>query len=221
MAVKKSRRVKMPEAMSMPEPMVFERPKRNWKKWGWVVVAVGLLVGWWWWSNSWPVIAVVNGKMVTRGEVMRTLYAQSGEAILDSIVTQKLVEDELNRMGVVADPAKVEERIGQMKADLPQGSTWEAELATRGITEKQIRELLSLQIRLGAAVEKDATVSAEEIATYVKENEKFMTGKTPDERKTEAEGILKQSKQGTAIEALISRVREEGQSKVWRLPSKK
>lgn len=216
----RSRRVKRPEVVSVAPVVGVElvKPKRKWKGWAALAIALGLLGLWWWRTNSWPVIAFVGLKPVTRYEVNKTLYAQGGEALVDNIITQRLVDEELSRMGVTADPAKVNEQLEKMKQGLPEGAKWEEELVARGITEKQIRDLVGLQLRLTTAVEKDATVSASEIADYIKQNGTYMTGKTDAEKQTEAQGLLAQSKQGTAIEAFIAKVKEAGLARVWRLP---
>ena len=231
MAVKRRRKpvvrsVTQEAQWSAPTTPVTAEPVKRWdvrkhRGWLWLAVALGILMGWWWKTNSWPVVAFVGLKPVTRYEVNKALYAQGGEAIIDSIITQKLVEEELTKMGITADPARVNEQLEKMKQGLPEVAKWEEELANRGVSEKQIRDLLGLQQRLTTAVEKDATVSAQEVADYVKQNGQFMTGKTEADKQKEAGEALQQSKQGAAIEAFIAKVREAGMGRVWRFPAAK
>jgi len=202
-------------AAAMPEE---SKPKTTVnKKWVWIAAIVGVLLAWWWKTNTWPIVAFVGGQPITRYEVNKALWNQSGEVIMDSLITQKLVEMELDSLGVSADQDKVNSQLETMKASIPEGSTWEQELASSGFSEKQIRQQIELFTRINKAVEAEATVSASEVEEYVKTNGEFLSGANDEEKKTQAEQILKDEKTGTAIQAWIAKVREDGNSKIWRV----
>lgn len=193
-----------------------KKPERNWKRWLWVA-AIALALGLWWTkTKTWPVVAIVAGKPLTRFEIDQALYKQSGEGMVDSLVTQRLVEAELDSRGIKVDQGAVDARIEEMRTTVPEGKTLEEELESRGYTLDQVKKLVGLQLRINKAVESTASVSAEELEKYVKDNEKYLTGKTMDEKKKEAEGILKQDKLAAAIDTWISDVKTKGQ--VWRFP---
>lgn len=214
MAVKRVR--KSEESVSMPVVDVQEKPRRNWKKWLWVVVIVGGIVAWWAKTKTWPIVAVVAGKPLTRYEVEQALYKQGGEGMVDSLITQRLIEAELDKKGVQIEESDLDARIEEMRATVPEGRTLEEELSGRGYSLEHVKKLVSLQMRLNKAVEPSASVSAEEITQYVKDNVKFLTGKTDEERKTEAGTILKQDKLSAAIESWVTEVKTNGQ--VWHWP---
>ena len=190
---------------------------KKYKRWVWAAIVVGAVVAWWWKTNTWPIVAFVGGRPVTRYEVNKALWAQSGQTIADSMITQKLVAMELDRLGVEADQDKVNQQIESMKASIPEGSNWEDELARSGFSEKQIVDQVALFNRINKAVEKDATVSAQEVDEYVKTNGTFLTGTTDEEKQLQAENMLKDDKIGAAIEAWIAKVRADGASKVFRI----
>lgn len=207
------------ETLSYQPRTISETPASNkgsMKKWTWVLVVLLLLVGYWWRTGRWPLVAIVAGQPLTRFEVEQQLYKQGGKAMEDSLITQKLVEAELNKMKVNVDKADIDKRVEEMRATVPQGSTLEKELADKGFTLDEVRKLVELQLRINKALEPKATVSAEEVAKYIKDNGKYMTGKTDADKKTEAESILKQDKLSAAIEQWIDEVRTNG--KVWKLP---
>ena len=74
MAVGKSKK-----PVEAPIVMPVEEKKRRipWRKIVWVAVIMGGLVLWWKRTNTWPVLAVVNGRPVWRMEVEKTLFSQS------------------------------------------------------------------------------------------------------------------------------------------------
>src|SRR3989344_4101761 len=186
------------------------------RKWVWGVGVAALVVLWWWRTDSWPVIAMVDGSPIFRYQVERQLFAQGGKSVLDSLVTQKLIEKALDEKKVQADAGKVEDRIAQIKSSLNPGETWEDALARQGMTEAGVRDIITLQSRIETAVSGEASVSAEEIDKYVKDNGQFLTGKTNDEKRKEAEDALKQSKLAEAVDAWVTKVRDDGETKVWR-----
>ncbi len=83
------------------------------------------------------------------------------------------------------------------------------------MTINDLKKDLVLKMRVEKAVEKEASVSAEEVDAYLKENEKLLESLKPEERKTEAEAALKQQKLSTAITDWIEKLKTTG--KVWKL----
>lgn len=193
----------------------WQKFKGRGRVWFWGGMIVFLAVAWWWKTNTWPVVAVVGGRVLTRFEVDQELYRQNGVAMVESLITQKLVERELKDRGIQVDKAEVEARLEEMKSSLGAGVDWTTELQRRGFTEAQIRQLVELQLGVNKAVEDQASVSAEEVGAYVKENEAFLKGSTMGEKTDEARNILLQDKLQTAIGDWVSEVRAKGNVWMW------
>lgn len=185
------------------------------KMYFWLAVVAAGVTFFWYRTNTWPVVAVVNYMPIFRYQVDRTLYAQGGAAIVDSLVTQKLAEAELNKLGIKIADSEVDAKIEEIKGTLGEGTNLETLLSERGMTIDDLKKDLILKMRVEKAVEKEASVSAEEVDAYLKENEKLLASLKPEERKTEAEAALKQQKLSTAITAWIEKLKTTG--KVWKL----
>ena len=106
-------------------------------------------------------------------------------------------------------------KIEEIKATLGEGTDLDTLLSERGMTLSDLKKDLLLKIRVEKAVEKEASVSAEEVDAYLKENEKLLASLKPEERKVEAEASLKQQKLSTAITTWIEKLKDDG--KVWKL----
>lgn len=180
-----------------------------------VALVIGGLGLWFWRTNTWPVVAVVGTRPITRFEIEKSLFEQYGQATIDGLITQYQIEEQLNKMGVSVDEAAVTARIEEVKKSLGPGQDLDTELASRGLDMNKFKNLISLQLRLNKAVEGKASVSAEQVAAYVKENDQFLTGKTPEEKRAEAEEALKQDAANSEIEKWVAEAQK--QISVWRL----
>ncbi len=106
MAVKRASKRQSNDEVFLEESVVVERDSStslrmtNLRKWFWVAVVVAAVVFFWYRTNTWPVVAVVNYKPIFRYQVDQALFSQGGLAMVDSLVTQKLAEAELDKLGI-------------------------------------------------------------------------------------------------------------------------
>jgi foldase protein PrsA len=126
-----------------------------------------LVVHFWYRTNTWPIVAFVNNKPVSRFQLDQALYKQGGQQVLDSIITQKLVDEELEKNKVTASSAEVDSRIEEIKNSL--GSSFDVALSAQGLTMEQLREQVAVQIRIEKLLDSQATGSAEEISQMMKD----------------------------------------------------
>lgn len=115
--------------------------------------------------------ASVNGSTISRIEVLRELENESGEAMLDALVTRKLIAQKAAEAGIKIDEAEIDEEIKKIDAQIAaQGSTLDAALAQQGITQEKFREQITLQKALERLLADKITVSDEEAKQYMTAN---------------------------------------------------
>src|SRR4051812_45467567 len=102
----KSAVIKEPELPMVPEPKT--PPYRLIALLVLLLAVVGLF---WYKTNTWPIVAVVNGKPLMRFTLDQQLYKQGGKEVLDTMITEKLVQDELAKNHLTASVAEVDTRI--------------------------------------------------------------------------------------------------------------
>ena len=200
------------------QPKVETKPKIRAKSTLLLMGAMALLLGYWYWTNSWPVTAFVGLKPITRSQINRELYKQNGQAVIDNLVTEHLVRQELSKLGIKATDEEVNTRLDEIKANLGEGTDLETVLSERGLTLADVKKQLGLQIAIEKALSDQASVSAQEVETYVTDNAAFLTGDNEEDKKQQAEKVLKQQKLQTQIGSWIEGLRTG--AKVWRLPVK-
>lgn len=117
-----------------------------------ILIAAGLGL-FWWKTNSWPVVALVNGMPVTRFEVNRQLYAQGGAQVLDGIVTQKLIQSELSKKKISISETDITSKLTEIQTQLGTDITVEQALSMQGMTLSQFKNQLKVQMGLEKLVE--------------------------------------------------------------------
>lgn len=222
MAAKKAQRVKTEKVMD-DKPMEVQSIKEvkisGEKKFPrWPAIIAGILIAltlYWYKTNTWPVVAVVNNQPIFRYNIVSELYKQGGEQIVDSIITEKLIQQELKNKGIQVTDGEIDEKVNLIKTSLGAGVDLDQALADRGMTMKDLRDQLGLQVGIEKAVSGQVSVSDEEVATYVKENGAYLVGTNDTEKSANARETLTQGKMQEAINTWIESLRAN--SKVWRV----
>lgn len=177
-----------------------------------IIAAAGLGV-FWYKTNSWPVAAVVNGKVVTRFALNQALYKQGGKTVLDSLVTEQLIKNELDKQNVQVTDDEIENKYKEIIKSVPEDVKVEELLAARGMTVEEFKKQIAVQIRVDKATQNKSTVTTQEIDEYLKENEEFVTGSSSAEKRSSVEALLKNQKSQQAINSWIDEIRKKAQ--VW------
>lgn len=188
----------------------------NYMKWGVAVVLVlAVLVGFWYKTNSWPIVAVVGGRPVTRFEIDKTLFNQYGKEVLDNRITEMLVINELNGLGVTVTPDEVSAKIDEIKMSLGEDVELSTLLADRGMTISEFEDQLRLQLRVEKALTPKVMVSEEEINEYLEANQQFMNA-SGEAAMNQAKEALKYSKLQEEVTNWIEEIKAK--ANVWRAP---
>lgn len=195
------------EVMVVEQSVVNDTPKINLRLVSLLVLFGALLAVFWYKTNTWPIAAFVNGKPVLRFELDQQLYKQGGQQVLDSMITEKLVADELHKNKITASTEEVDTRINEIKTSL--GTSFDAALAAQGMTMEQLKTQIDTQLKVEKLLGGQATVSASEVETLMKENDMDATAATK---------MLKQQKLQTIIQDWVQGLRTAAKIKIVGAP---
>ena len=136
------------------------------------------------------VVAKVNGKPITRGELDFTVkgmaqgrvpperHAAFRRDVLNSLIDQELVYQKAVESKVDVTPAEVSASIAQVRSTFPDQKAFEAELAKDGMTiatvESMFRHNMIIDKYIKTAVVPQVKVSQEEEAKFYQENQDKM-----------------------------------------------
>jgi peptidyl-prolyl cis-trans isomerase C len=133
-------------------------------------------------------VANVNGVVLTRGQVEGTVNALMGrfggqippeqlaglkqifwKQALESLINQQLLIQEANKEGVQPDAGKVDAQIKEIAGRLPGGESLDKRLAAMGITEAQLRQNISQDLKIEALLDKNVPPGEKPTDKEVKE----------------------------------------------------
>jgi hypothetical protein len=187
------------------------------KKCGFVaLLVVALVVGWWWKTNTWPIVAIVDGRIITRYEVDKSLFSQGGSQAVEDMIIQKAVEAEIAKLKLTPSSAEIEAKLASVRKGLPAGTQLETLLSGRGMTVNEFKKQLGLRMAIEKAVMSQVNVASDEIASYVKDNGASLTASDAAGKAAEAETALKAQKLQALVGKWIEDVRTKAKVMFWK-----
>lgn len=140
------------------------------------------------------VVAVVNGKPITRWELNDDLTKRYGDRTLETMISERLVTDEIKKQNVTVSDEELKTKLTELTASLPKGVSLDEALKAQGISQDQFNSQLKLQIAVDKLLGQDVSVSAKEVDDYIKENKQLQAGTDPAKFTQQVETILRKQK---------------------------
>lgn len=150
------------------------------------------------------VVAMVNGKPVFGYTLNQRLTKSYGKETLENIIVEQLIKDEAKKKGVTVSEDDVKAEIDKVTKSLGTGITLDDALKYQGISLADFRQQLKIRLEVNKILEKDITVTNDEVNQFIKENAKLLTASGEAERKSEAEAKLKEQKISDKIQTWVS-----------------
>ncbi len=159
------------------------------------------------------IVATVNGKPITRMQVVSALEKQAGSQAVDGLVVQELIRQEAKKANIVVTDADAEKEIKNLETELKaQGQNLDDFLKQQGLKRADIIDQAKLQIMLEKLTSKDVKVTQKEIdAAFDQQKEMLKDNKdmTEAELRTQIEKSLKLQKQSAAVQTWIEAARKK------------
>jgi foldase protein PrsA len=115
-------------------------------------------------------VATVNGEPITRAEYNARLeQSPASRATLQQLVQETLIEQYAKTNNITVTDAEITAREDQIKANFP-GDAWNQMLASRGLSEADVRSALRDQVILDKALSKDVKITPAQIKEYYDKN---------------------------------------------------
>ncbi|MBB6635507.1 peptidylprolyl isomerase [Cohnella thailandensis] len=160
-------------------------------------------------------VGELNGKKITKAELMDELIKQSGEATigsqLDQVMMYEVIDAEYEKTGKKVNDADVDAYIKNIREQngITSDEQFESVLASSGMTVESFRENVLPQLKLRLIFENKQAPTEDELKAYYEENKDSFG--TPEQvrashillsTKEEAEAVLKQLKEGADFATL-------------------
>lgn len=173
-----------------------------------LVLLLGLIAGAYYQFGN---VAYVNGKAISRLEYIRQMEKQSGQAVLDQMVTEALIMSEAEKKNLVIEQSIIDEEIKAIEDQLSsQGQTLEAVLEMEKMTREDLNRQIVLQKLVDKLAEAQVEVSDEQVKSFLEENKDFLPkDATKDELNDLAKDQISSQGRSQAINNWLEKIRSE------------
>lgn len=135
------------------------------------------------------VAATVNGQPVSRMSVVSELEKQSGQVVLDNLVTRILVMQEATKNNINVTEEDINKEIEKISGQFKeQGQDLNELLQAQGLSQEKFREEVKIQLIVTKLLGDEAKVSDEEFEEFMTQNPGLIQ---EDENQEEARETLK------------------------------
>lgn len=176
---------------------------------GAVALVAILILGALLYSQGFIVAAKVNGESISRLSVLSELEDQAGAAVLDSLISDILIEQAATEAGVTVTGADVATEIAAIESQISgQGGTLEDVLAQQGLTRESLTKQIRTQKMLETLLASDITVTEEEVNAFIEANGPLPEGQE-EALRPQIEEQIKSQKFSTAAQSYITGLRTQ------------
>ena len=155
--------------------------------------------------------ASVNGRLISRFSVIKSLEKQGGKTTLDTIILKTLINQEAKKRKVDVTEKELDTELLKIESNVTsQGTTLEALLLQQGMTKKDLANEIKLQLLVTKMVSDKVSVTEKEIDDYLAgQKEQFSLSSTTEEAapeitKEQAKEAVKQQKLQTEIQTFVA-----------------
>jgi len=206
MSVKTSLK-KAKDSISSYKQSIIKNPKKRWTLIVGFIVVVLLVLAY---ANMGLfVAAIVNGKPITRLQLAQELEKQGGKQVLDSLVTQKLIDQEAKKNGIIVSQVDIDKEMTTIEDQLKaQGTDLDTALAFQGQTRDDLVKSLKVKIIIEKLLSDKISVSEEDIKTYFDQNKAtFPENSTIEGVRSQIVSTLSQQKLTEAYQTWLTEVK--------------
>lgn len=162
------------------------------------------------------VAATVNGNSISRWSIIKELERQSGKQALDKFITEKLIEDEVKKQGIVVEESEITGEFQVIESQMAaMGSTLKDQLLQQGMTEQDLKDRLRAHLQIEKLLGDKIQVSEAEIDAYVKTNKITLEKGKETEMRTKLKEQIKEDKVNQQAEQYIAELRESAKIKYY------
>lgn len=118
------------------------------------------------------VVATVNGTKITKNQLYEEMYRQGGSSLLDSLITEELINQEAKKSNITITDADIDAELERQAAasDMTVDDMIQMFVYYYGYTEEDVRKIGSQQPAIRKILSPQINITDEDIQTYYDEN---------------------------------------------------
>lgn len=183
-----------------------------------VLVAVVLVIGALGYFYKGTFIAAsVNGRLISRMAVIKELEDKSGEKALTSLITERLVKEEISKNKIIISDDEINQEIKNIEEQVSvQGQTLDALLTEQGMTRADLIKQITTQKKIEKILADKILVTDEEVDKYINDNKIKIPKGQELELKSQIGNQLKQGKFQQEVTSWVDGLRSQAEIKFYR-----
>lgn len=181
----------------------------------WALIIL-LILGGGYYFKSVFIAAWVNGRPVSRLVVIDKLEKESGKSVLESMINERLINDEVKQRKINISDEDVNNRIKTIEDQIKsQGSTLDDELVNAGLTRETLKDQIKTQLQLEKMLEGKVDVSDSEVADYISSNKITIPAGQEETYKSQIKDQIKQQKLSNESQTLLDDLKAKAKIKYF------
>lgn len=153
--------------------------------------------------------AIVNGQPIFSWQYVSTLHKNSGQQVLNQIISEKLVEQEIAKQGIQVTQAEIDEQISQIEEQFgEEAGGLDALLALQGLSRDEFVKQLRLNTALEKIVKGTIEISEEEVAEELTTNTELYQDLAEVDAATTAAENIRNNRLQEAFQGWFQGIRE-------------
>lgn len=182
-------------------------PKKNL----YVVLTVAVVLALLYYFRGLFIVATVNGKPITRLEVVKELEKQSGQEVVESLISKNLILQEAQRKNVTVSEKETNAEMKKIeKTFSDQGQSFDQALKAQNLTRQELQERLRVELLVEKLVKDKVQVTEAEIDDFLRTNEATLpTNLSQEELRRGAKQQLESRELNQAAQKLLTELKQK------------
>lgn len=178
-----------------------------------ILIAVILLLAVY--KKSWFIAASVNGMPITNLELQSKLNQQFRTQLLNQLANEKIILNEARKANALPTDSEIDKKIAELEISVGGAQVLDSLLTQQSQTRLTLKDQVRIQLIISKLYDKEATVSAMEITTFIEENQATLKATDSAKQLIEAENILKQQKISEIFTQKFQELRQKADIKIF------
>lgn len=171
-----------------------------------IIVAITLFL-----TKSLFLAAVVNGRPIFKWQLDRELEKRYGAQILDNLITEKLINQEADKLKIKTTQEDINKELEAVKQTLPQGTNLETALKSQGMTMDDFLKQIKIKLQAEKILNPKISITDAEIEEFASKSAAFLTSTDSAKQKEEATTLLRQQKLGQVFNEWLKEIQSKAQ----------
>lgn len=116
------------------------------------------------------VVAKIDNNVITKDELYNVLVEQNGEQVLESLISEKVIELEAEKQKVEVSEEEIQKELDELKEAYGGEEVFNQAMTTYGYTLEALKDNITMNIKLKKLIEPTISISEEEISSYFEMN---------------------------------------------------